>query len=754
MSYGFGLEAAANLLLTTNATGRVLVPADGTLGTNWTATGFNDAAWRAATNGIGFETGQSGDPGAVPPSILANNPAGYWRLGETSGTVATNSGWIAGTGNGQFTNGVVNGVAGPQPPAFNGFESNNLAARFNGSGATVVVPYSPDLNPSAAFTVEAWVKPSQSGGTIRCVLCSYHPYGSAANGYVLCQDLDTKGQWEFLLGNSTGFIARTHGGTVDTSNWQYLAGVCDGSSARLYVNGSLVASNTLSGAFGPNPSEKFVIGGRADGSYSFTGDVDEVSVIARALSATEIATRYQVATSGVAPTNIFNFTAFIKTDLRTNMYSINSSAYLRLPVTATNTAAIGSLTLRVRYNDGFAAYLNGALVAADNAPATLDWNSPATNRHPTADTLQFQSFDLTAAIGYLQNGANVLALQGLNLSATNTDFLLQVELEADGYQYSTDARYFTQPTPGAPNIPGVKDLGPILSSDGFTPALPGTNDSITVTCVVAQAFAPVTNVTLNWRVMYDVLQSTPMFDDGLHGDGAAGDGVYGAIITNRVGTNWTYAAGEMVRWYITAQDSLTYTSRWPLFSNPTGSAEYDGTVVNPNYVTSALPIIHLFAPTSVLQPGPITSQTGADSQNGGRVSLYYDGEFYDNIDMNLRGNTTAGYNKKSHRLNFNKEHAFRYSDSAARITKTSFEADYPTELYAAGHELLAGRSSGRAAAVLLPGAAAIERRVLRNGDSQRCAGNRDAGAHRLQPDRRVLCQRRHRATRRLQHRRF
>ncbi len=122
VSYGFGLDLTANLLITTNATGRALVPTDGTLGTNWTATGFNDTAWRAATNGIGFETGQSEDPGTVSADVLTDNPAGYWRLGETSGTVATNSGWIAATGNGQFTNGVVNGVAGPQPPAFNGFE--------------------------------------------------------------------------------------------------------------------------------------------------------------------------------------------------------------------------------------------------------------------------------------------------------------------------------------------------------------------------------------------------------------------------------------------------------------------------------------------------------------------------------------------------------------------------------------------------------------------------------------------------------
>jgi hypothetical protein len=674
VSYGFGLASTPNLLLTTNATGRVLVPADASLATDWTATNFNDAAWRAATNGIGFETGQNEDPGLVSADVLADNPAGYWRLGEASGTVVTNSGWIAGTGDGQIVGGVTSGVTGPQPAAFNGFESNNLAARFNGSGAKVEVPFTPDLNPSAAFTVEAWVKPASATSATGSAVSSMNVSGSGRYGYILYQNYsDAPNQWEFRLGNSSGYIASAHGGTPDTNQWQYLAGVYDGSTARLYVNGSLAASVTPSGAFGPNTSQKFVIGGRSDGSYYFAGDVDEVSVIARALSAAEIATRYQVATNGVAPTNVFNYAGLIKTDLRTNMSGVNSSAYFRLPFSVTNITAINSLKLRVRYDDGFAAFLNGALVASDNAPDPLDWNSSATNRRPTADALQFRSFDLTAAIGYLQNGSNVLALQGLNVSATNADFLLQVELEAASYQYSTEARYFTQPTPGAPNVLGVRDLGPILYGDEFSPALPRTNDSITVTSRVVQAFATVTNVTLNWRVMYNALQQTRMYDDGLHGDGAAGDGVYGATITNHIGTNWTYAAGQMVRWYVTAADSLSHTSRWPLFSDPTGSAEYDGTVVQPDYVTSKLPIFHLF-----VNPANFS---GADSESGARASFYYDGEFYDNIYMELRGNTTAGYAKKSHRVEFNDDHQLRHPGPGGRVGKTSLLAEYMDPSY-------------------------------------------------------------------------
>src|SRR5436853_5829981 len=49
--------------------------------------------------------------------------------------------------------------------------------------------------------------------------------------------------------------------------------------------------------------------------------------------------------------------------------------------------------------------------------------------------------------------------------------------------------------------------------------------------------------------------------------------------------------------------------------------------------------------------------------------------------MERRGNSTASFDKKSHRLDFNREHAFRYSNGVARIRKTSFTADWPDPTY-------------------------------------------------------------------------
>ena len=118
-----------------------------------------------------------------------------------------------------------------------------------------------------------------------------------------------------------------------------------------------------------------------------------------------------------------------------------------------------------------------------------------------------------------------------------------------------------------------------------------------------------------------------MFDDGHHADGAAGDGVYGATIPPGVATN-----GEMVRWIVWATDSAGRLSRYPLFESVDNSAEYEGTVILDPNLTSKLPIIQIFVnpnSTNWIKPFPSgVPSLGVDSEVGGRISLFSDGEFY------------------------------------------------------------------------------------------------------------------------------
>jgi hypothetical protein len=688
VAYGLSYQTVTSKLVTTGSVGRVTVPLDGSMGTLWTSNVFNDLPWTVATNGVGFETGTSEYGVNVSGDMLGNSPVGYWRLNEPATNIpAANLGSLGAAGNGQYLGVVTNNQAGPRPTAFSGFESTNTCSQFNGSNARVDIPYSASLNPPNAFTIELWTKPASLTGS-QCLLSSVNVAGSGRRGFQLYQNAAS--QWEFRLGADSGLVATAVGGSPATSLWTHLVGVYDGTNAQFYVNGALAGAVPASGTFQPNTNAILRLGALSGSPVKdyYKGYLDEVAVYSRALTAAEITRRYDIATTAAT-----NYAGLIKSNLRTAMYGVNSSAYIRFPFVFNSGVSLNSATLRVKCDDGFTAYLNGQPLASINAPVPTAWNSAATNRQTTAAALSFTSLDVTSAFAPLASGTtNTLALQGLNFASANGDFLLLPELEAITSGYQPLTRYFTTPTPGSRNGSGATDLGPILSQVGHFPVVPTTNDSITVTCRVTQALGPINTVQLKWRVMFGTVNTLAMLDDGLHGDGAAGDGVYGAAINKS-----NYAARQMVRWYINATDTSSHTSRWPLYDDPNNSAEYLGTVVQTNYVNSKLPVICLFAPTNtaqsgainalqpgytnVLQPGPTTTTLGADSDTGGHVSLFFDGEFYDNVLMSLRGNSTAFYNKKSHKLRFNDEHKFRHNEPGGRIQDTSFIADYPDPTY-------------------------------------------------------------------------
>ncbi len=114
------------------------------------------------------------------------------------------------------------------------------------------------------------------------------------------------------------------------------------------------------------------------------------------------------------------------------MKNVTGSAYLRAKFTLSSTqlAAIGKLELRMRYDDGFAAFLNGVEVARENAPSTLPWNALASaGRADSAAQVQ-TPFNLSPFISLLHAGENVLAIHGLNYPVNSSDFLCQAELLA------------------------------------------------------------------------------------------------------------------------------------------------------------------------------------------------------------------------------------------------------------------------------------------------------------------------------------
>jgi hypothetical protein len=112
------------------------------------------------------------------------------------------------------------------------------------------------------------------------------------------------------------------------------------------------------------------------------------------------------------------------------MYLKNATCYIRIPfiLSADIVDSLGSCTLRIRYDDGFIAYLNGSEVTRKNFTGSPLWNSGATSQNTDAAAVNFEDFDISQYISQLREGENILAIQGLNYTTTSPDFLISVEL--------------------------------------------------------------------------------------------------------------------------------------------------------------------------------------------------------------------------------------------------------------------------------------------------------------------------------------
>ncbi len=143
----------------------------------------------------------------------------------------------------------------------------------------------------------------------------------------------------------------------------------------------------------------------------------------------------------------------IETDVEVAMYNLNGSAYIRVPFQVADVNELLGLSLELQYDDGCAIYLNGTYVAGPNAPAAPEWDSQALNDHPDPQSLTFETIDLGDYLHLLQEGENVLALQGMNKNLSSSDFLIRPRLVASRRSESTIGApsYFTTPTPGAVN---------------------------------------------------------------------------------------------------------------------------------------------------------------------------------------------------------------------------------------------------------------------------------------------------------------
>lgn len=249
-------------------------------------------------------------------AVLADNPLGYYRMNETSGSTATDA---AGTPeNGVYRNGITPAAqppdtvgpvlqqAGPRPPAFPGFESDNASAFFDGVRASdglgfdanasdnLNIPALASLNDSA-YTFEAWVYNTGFSGS-NAIKGYIGGRGSGAgNAYDAVGIMGTfqpANTGKLFLFNAQTVVTGTTVLAEDT--WYHIAYTRSGTNIELYVNGVSEATATnYANTYGTDDTIRAGI--RPDGVFAFEGRIDELAVYNGALSDAQIDAHYDAA---------------------------------------------------------------------------------------------------------------------------------------------------------------------------------------------------------------------------------------------------------------------------------------------------------------------------------------------------------------------------------------------------------------------------------------------------------------------------
>ncbi len=169
------------------------------------------------------------------------------------------------------------------------------ALSFDGVNDWVTVADDASLDVSGAFTLEAWVRPAAGGG-IRTVVLKELPPGDLA--YALYGSVFGPPHGEVFA--TGGFFIAAGTGPAPLNTWTHLAATLSGGSLRLYVNGNLVRTTAVSGTARVSDAPLRIGGNSIWNNEWFSGQIDEVRVYNRGLSAAEIQTDMNTA---IAPDN-------------------------------------------------------------------------------------------------------------------------------------------------------------------------------------------------------------------------------------------------------------------------------------------------------------------------------------------------------------------------------------------------------------------------------------------------------------------
>jgi hypothetical protein len=243
---------------------------DGSVDTGGAAGADGGDAGGAPGSDGATDTGGTDGSVSLPAGLVA-----WWKMNEAAGSATA----VDSSGNGN--NGTLTGLN-----AASAWTTGRTggALKCDGSGGALVADSAGLDGIATGVTISAWVNRLSATTGFSAVLS--RETGTTSGQYY----------WLGLSGDNAGFYGLSgvfSTTTVPIGTWTHLAATHDGTTARIYVNGSLVTSRASSNVFRADTSKLAICGNQNDTSGTITerwnGLLDDLQLYNRALTATEIA---------------------------------------------------------------------------------------------------------------------------------------------------------------------------------------------------------------------------------------------------------------------------------------------------------------------------------------------------------------------------------------------------------------------------------------------------------------------------------
>jgi hypothetical protein len=223
--------------------------------------------------------------------ISSLNPKIWYKFDETAGT-PNNSGSLSTTST--FNNLLLNEAT----------DVDGRAVYFNGTSSNIILPAHPafSLFDDRSFTIETWVKASQTDVSSIFQPILFNAVGGASNRYVSLELAGsarpgTPGRVVWIANNGSGNYREIVSATrVDDNDWHHIVAVHNTTSMKVYIDGQLSITGTPLGSANFDidiQTNKKVIGQAfgANGT-NYKGRIDEFAVYDYELSAAQVLANY------------------------------------------------------------------------------------------------------------------------------------------------------------------------------------------------------------------------------------------------------------------------------------------------------------------------------------------------------------------------------------------------------------------------------------------------------------------------------